>query len=186
MKKLLSIIIMLAVTLSVTTFAFAEDNSSVGATGSTVGNTAVKANTAIPQEILDKRAQLKTLYDEAKSIRGELIALQGQVRSKLVELRTELKNLPKEDRAAAREHLKLLNKNISAERSEAEVLRSQLKSETVTMQAFRAQLKVAIKAKDFGKAATILDGMISQKTTKNADLNKLLDIRNSMLNEFQK
>ena len=175
MKKLISIIIALVMALSIGSFAFAEE--------STPGDKVTKA--AVPQEIKDKKAQLKLLFDEAKAIRSQLEATRGQVKTRLTELRTEFKNMTGEEKAAAKEKLLALKEIIKADRAEIEALRVQLRLKTEAMKANWSKLKEAMKAGNYDVADLILEDMLQIKPTKNVDLEKILEIRIKMLEEVR-
>lgn len=175
MKKLISIIIALVMTMSISSFAFAEE-STPAATGS---------KAAVPQELKDKKVQLKTLFEEAKSIRNQLETLRGQVKTHLEVLRAALKNMAKEEKVAAKEHIIELREKIKDERAEIEALRAQLRLKTEAMQANRNELKEAIKGSDYITASLILDEMIQIKTEKNTDLRKILDLKSKIIDEVK-
>ena len=175
MKKLISIIIALVMALSIGSFAFAEE--------STPGDTKTKA--IAPQEIKDKKAQLKLLFDEAKAIRSQLEATKGQVRTRLTELKTEYKNMTGEEKAAAKEKLLELKEIIKADRAEIEALRVQLRLKTEAMKANWSKLKEAMKAGNYDVADLTLEDMLQIKPTKNVDLEKILEIRIKMLEEVR-
>lgn len=175
MKKLISIIAALVMTFSISSFAFAEEV--------TPGTTVTKA--AVPQEIKDKRAQLKVLFDEAKAIRSELEATRGQIRTRLDDLKAKLKDMNKEERAAAKEALLALKEKIKADRAEIESLRAQLRLKHDAMTAKRSLLKEAMKAGNYDTAGSTLNDMFQIKTDKNTDLDALLELKIKILDEFK-
>jgi peptidoglycan hydrolase CwlO-like protein len=171
MKKLISIIIALVMTLSISSIAFAEET--------TPGNTDTKVT--VPQEIKDKKAQLKALFEEAKAIGSQLEATRGQVRSRLAEMKDKLKSMTKEVKAAAKEEFLALKEIIKADRAEIEALRAKLRLKTEAMQANRTQLREAMKADNYDTAEFILDDMLQIKADKNTDLENILELRLKML-----
>lgn len=173
MKKLISIIIALVMVLSISSFAFAEENTS--------GNTETKA--AVPQEIKDKKAQLKVLFEEAKAIRSQLEVTKGQMKTHLTEMKAEYKNMTGEEKAAAKENFLSLKEIIKADRAEIEALRVQLRLKTEAMRANWTKLKEAMKAGNYDVADLTLENMLEIKPAKNIDLAKILEIRMKMLEE---
>lgn len=175
MKKIISIIIALVMSMSISSFAFAEKGTTPAA----------GSKAEVPQELKDKKAQLKALFEEAKSIRSELETLKGQIRTHLAELRDVLKDMPKEEKAAAKEHIKELWGNIKNERTQIEALRAQLKLKTEAMQVHRAELKDAVKGAEYDTAISIIDKMIQIRTEKISDLQNILDLKNKMIDEVK-
>lgn len=175
MKKIITVIIALVMTMSMSSFAFAEENTSP--------TTRTKA--AVPQELTDKKAQLKALFEDAKSIRSELETLKGQLRIHMTELRDALEDMQKEEKAAAKEHIKELWGKIKDERAEIEALRAQLKLKREAMLAHRTELKEAVKSANYDTAISILNEMIQIKTEKYADLRNMLDLKTKMIDEVK-
>lgn len=181
MKKLVSIIIAVVLTLSVSSFAFAAGEESAG--------TAVKTGTAekaaIPQEIKDKRADLKALFEKAKAIRSDIEATRGKVKARLAEIKAEFKNMTPEEKKAAKADLQALRAKLKDYRSQIEAIRADLKAKTEAMATNRTQLKEAVKSASYDTAGSILDTMLKIKAEKNTDLEKLLDTRIKMLDEMK-
>lgn len=175
MKKLFSIIFVLFIALSINSFVFAEESLS--------GNTGTKAT--VPQEIKDKRDQLRVLFDEAKAIKSQLEATKGQLKTRMSELRTGFKSMSEEDKAAAKEKFLELKVKISAYKAEIKTLRVQLHLKTEAMKLNWIKLREAMKALNFDAAGLTLDDMLQIKPSKNADLAKVLEIRTNILEELR-
>lgn len=167
MKKLVTLAIVLVMSLSVGSFAFAAEAAPA--------NTPAKA--AVPQEIKDKKVQLKALFDTAKATRAGIKDTRDQVKAILAKIKTDIKNMTGEEKAAAKAELMAMKEKIKADSTEITALRAELKAKRELMKTNRVQLKEEVKAADYDTASTTLDNMLKIKAEKNADLVKLLDLR---------
>lgn len=177
MKKLVCMIVALAVTLSLTSVAFAAE---------TAAGTEKAARVSVPQEIKDKKEQLVKLYQEARSLREKLQSTKGVIRDGLAAIKDTFEGLNEEEKAEAKVVLKALREGLKSDRAEVKAVRSELVSMTERMRAFRTELKAAMAAKDYTKAATLLDNMIQLKGEKNAKLKQLVELRDRMLDKVKK
>jgi chromosome segregation ATPase len=173
MKKLISIAIALVMSLSISSFAFAGEAT----TGTAPVKTSEPAKAAVPQEIKDKKVQLKALFDKAKSTRSELETTKSQIKAIVAKTKADIKSMTAEEKAAAKAELLALKEKIKANKTEIEALGAELKAKRELMSTNRTQLKEAIKATNFDIAGVTLDTMLKVKAEKNADLEKLLDLR---------
>lgn len=167
MKKIISIVIATVMSLSISSFAFAAEAAPAD----------TKTKAAIPQDIKDKKVQLKALFDSAKATRGGLKSTNDQIKAVLAAMKADIKDMTPEEKAAAKAELVALKEKIKTDSTEAKALRDDLKAKGELMASNRTQLKASVKAADFDAAGTILDTMLNVKTEKNADLVKLLDLR---------
>lgn len=83
MKKLLSVVLSLVVTGSIFTFAFAEG---AAPTGTSAQSKVLSRKAEVPQEIKDKKAALKGLQANGKSLQDQLKTDKAQMAGRLKEL----------------------------------------------------------------------------------------------------
>ncbi len=175
MKKLVTLVIALVMSLSVGSFAFAAEAAPADK----------PAKAAVPQEIKDKKVQLKALFEVSKATRSELETTLSQIKASLAKIKADIKGMTAEEKAAAKVELKALKEKIQVNKAEIEALRADLKVKTELMKTNRTQLRSAVKASDFDTAGTTLDTMLKIKAEKNIDLEKLLDLRIKALDEIK-
>jgi len=171
----IGIMVTLALILSFTSFTFAMETRARD----------TKTGISVPQEIKDRKEQLKNLFAEAKSIREKLKAIKGEVKERVAQIKDTFANMSGEEKAEAKEKLKALKAVIEADRLEIKVIRSQLKTMTEQMKVYRVQLKEAMGAKDYTKVSAILDSMIKLKTEKNTKLNQLMELKKNMIEKIK-
>ncbi len=164
MKKLLSVVLSLVVTGSVFTFAFAEGATP---TGTSTESKVLSRKAEVPQEVRDKKAALKELQANSKSLQCQLKTDKAQIAGRLKEL---FNGKAKADYAALKE-----TRTTVTEANKK--LLGQLKQ-------LNTDLKQGIKENDKAKVNTVMDQIAELEQQINANKAEKEKTKEELQNEL--
>ena len=127
---------------------------------------------AIDEKNKDKINEIREAIKELKETIEEKKSEYAEIREKINEEKEFLKSL--------RDQFLSLKEELEPYKVQAAAIIEELKSQTEQMIQYRSELKAAMEAQDYTKASEILDNMIKLKTEKNTNLQKLIDIKNTV------
>lgn len=169
MKKIITILTALVMTMIISTTAFAVTET---------GTSAKNENKAFKEQFADKQADRKAKVEEAKNIYETLKAKQIEIKAEWLMIKETLSSMTREEKKQALEEYKGQMQGL---KDQSKAIRSHIKSSNEQKKAEWGKFKTAVQAKDTEAANTALDKIIALRTAINEKLKTLVSVKDSIL-----